>query len=55
MDTERTERAGYFNRVIANYTTVRNRTFKPKMILLPIDRQEIMRVQTLDQNPGWEQ
>ncbi|HWK56668.1 MAG TPA: RagB/SusD family nutrient uptake outer membrane protein [Parapedobacter sp.] len=55
MDTERTERAGYFNRVIANYTAVRNRTFKPKMILLPIDRQEIMRVQTLDQNPGWEQ
>lgn len=53
MDTERTERGGYFNRVISNYATVRNREFKPKMILLPIDRQEIMRVQTLDQNPGW--
>lgn len=54
MDTERTERDGYYNRVICNYATVRNRVFKPKMVLLPIDRQEIMRVRTLDQNPGWE-
>ncbi len=53
MDTERTARNGYFNRVICNYPSVRNRSFKPKMILLPIDRQEIMRVTTLDQNPGW--
>lgn len=54
MDTEKTEKGGYFNRVICNYSTVRNRTFKPKMVLLPIDRQEIRRVTTLDQNPGWE-
>ncbi|MDR0384707.1 MAG: RagB/SusD family nutrient uptake outer membrane protein [Prevotellaceae bacterium] len=53
MNTEQTERNGYYNRVICNYTTVRNRVFKPKMILLPIDLQEIKRVQTLDQNPGW--
>ena len=54
MDTEKTERSGYYNRVICNYKTVRNRVFKDKMILLPIDRQEIKRVPTLDQNPGWE-
>jgi SusD family. len=54
MDTEKTEKGGYFNRVICNYSTVRNRVFKPKMVLLPIDRQEIRRVTTLDQNPGWE-
>ncbi len=54
MDTEKTVRGGYFNRVIANYSTVRNRVFKDKMMLLPIERQEIKRVQTLDQNPGWE-
>lgn len=54
MNTEQTERGGYYNRVICNYTTVRNRVFKPKMILLPIDLQEIKRVRTLDQNPGWE-
>lgn len=54
MDTEKTERKGYYNRVICNYSTVRNRVFKDKMILLPIDRQEIKRVLTLDQNPGWE-
>ncbi|NLO78512.1 MAG: RagB/SusD family nutrient uptake outer membrane protein, partial [Methanomicrobiales archaeon] len=54
MDTEKTERDGYYNRVICNYSGVRNREFKDKMILLPIDRQEIKRVRTLDQNPGWE-
>jgi hypothetical protein len=54
MNTEQTERGGYYNRVICNYATVRNRVFKPKMILLPIDLQEIKRVRTLDQNPGWE-
>jgi hypothetical protein len=54
MDTERTDRGGYYNRVISNYSTVRNRVFKDKMVLLPIDRQEIKRVLTLDQNPGWE-
>jgi hypothetical protein len=54
MNTEQTEKNGYYNRVICNYTTVRNRVFKPKMILLPIDLQEIKRVRTLDQNPGWE-
>lgn|GEM_PF-29694 len=53
MDAERTARNGYFNRVISNYPSVRNRDFKSKMILLPIDKQEIMRVRTLDQNPGW--
>ncbi len=54
MDTEKTERDGYYNRVICNYSGVRNRVFKDKMVLLPIDRQEIKRVRTLDQNPGWE-
>ena len=54
MDTEKTEKDGYYNRVICNYSGVRNRVFKDKMILLPIDMQEIKRVPTLDQNPGWE-
>lgn len=54
MNTERTEKDGYYNRVICNYSSIRNRVFKDKMVLLPIDRQEIKRVRTLDQNPGWE-
>ncbi len=54
MDTEKTEKGGYYNRVICNYSTVRNRIFLPKMIYLPIERQEIKRVPTIDQNPGWE-
>lgn len=54
MNTEKTEKDGYYNRVICNYSGVRNRMFLNKMILLPIDRQEIKRVPTIDQNPGWE-
>lgn len=54
MDTERREKDGYYNRVICNHSYVRNRVFKDKMILLPIDLQEIKRVPTMDQNPGWE-
>jgi hypothetical protein len=53
MNTGQTDKNGYYSRVICNYATVRNRVFKPKMVLLPIDLQEIKRVQTLDQNPGW--
>lgn len=55
LDTEKPEKGGFYNRVICNYVTVRNRIFFPKMILLPIDRQEIKRVPSMDQNPGWEQ
>lgn len=53
MDTERTERNGFYNRVVCNYPSVRNREFLNKMILLPINLQEIKRVPTIDQNPGW--
>jgi starch-binding outer membrane protein, SusD/RagB family len=55
MDTDKPERNGYYNRVICNYVTVRNRVFLPKMVLLPVNRQEIKRVPTIDQNPGWEE
>ncbi|MDR0385559.1 MAG: RagB/SusD family nutrient uptake outer membrane protein [Prevotellaceae bacterium] len=52
MNTAEIE-ANYYQKVPCDYATVRNRVFKPKMVLLPIDMQEIKRVQTLDQNPGW--
>lgn len=54
LDTEKPEKGGFYTRVICNYVTVRNRLFLPKMVLLPIDRQEIKRVPTMDQNPGWD-
>lgn len=54
MDTERREKDGYYNRVMCNHSYARNRVFLDKMILLPIDRQEIKRVPMMDQNPGWE-
>lgn len=54
LDTEKPEKSGFYSRVTCNYSTVRNRIFYPKMVLLPIDRQEIKRVPSIEQNPGWE-
>lgn len=54
MDPEKRKDNGYYTRVIVNHALVRNRVFKPKMIFLPINRQEIRKVPTLDQNPGWD-
>ncbi|WP_298647015.1 RagB/SusD family nutrient uptake outer membrane protein [uncultured Proteiniphilum sp.] len=45
---------GYYAPTIINYQTIRERNFQPKMILLPISKDELRRVATLDQNPGWE-
>lgn len=54
LDTEKPEKLGFYSRVICNYKTIRDRIFLPKMMLLPINKQEIRRVPTLDQNPGWD-
>lgn len=48
------EWAGFYQPTIIQYSTIRERVFKPKMILLPISLDEIRKVPTLDQNPGWE-
>lgn len=45
---------GFYAPTIVQYSTVRERTFDSKMILLPIMKNELRKVPTLDQNPGWE-
>ena len=45
---------GYYQPIVIQHRVIRERIFKPKMILLPIHLDEIRRVSTLDQNPGWE-
>jgi len=54
-NADATQWAGFYAPTIIQYPCVRARTFKPKMILLPIQKSELRRVPTLDQNPGWEQ
>lgn len=49
-----TEWNGFYAPTIIQYSTIRERVFKPKMILLPIPLSEIRKVPTIDQNIGWE-
>ena len=48
------EWAGFYQPTIIQYSTIRERVFKSKMMLLPLSLDEIRKVPTLDQNPGWE-
>jgi len=48
------EWAGFYQPTVIQYSTIRERVFKPKMMLLPLSLDEIRKVPTLDQNPGWE-
>ncbi len=48
------EWAGFYQPTIIQYSTIRERVFKPKMVLLPLALDELRKVPTLDQNPGWE-
>lgn len=49
-----TEWSGFYQPTIIQYSTIRERVFKSKMMLLPLSLDEIRKVPTLDQNPGWE-
>ncbi len=48
------EWSGFYQPTIIQYSTIRERVFKPKMMLLPLSLDELRKVPTLDQNPGWE-
>lgn len=43
----------YYSKVVVNHSRVRNRIVNKKMIFLPIPRNEIRKMKSLDQNPGW--
>jgi len=40
--------------VTINTQNVRDRISKPSMVLLPIPHGELMKVPSMDQNPGWD-
>ena len=49
------EKSGYYQTPIpVNQANNRNRVIDRKMILLPLPKSEVRRVEHLDQNPGWE-
>jgi hypothetical protein len=47
-------KGGFYQRVIPNASIVGNRVIHKKMVFLPIPKDEIKRMPSLDQNPGWE-
>lgn len=53
-DVSKGEWEGFYAPTMIQYATIRQRTFKPKMIFLPLHLNELRKVPTLDQNPGWE-
>ena len=45
---------GFYAPTIISYRTIRERTFKSKYMFMPLHRDELRKVPSLDQNPGWE-
>ncbi len=54
LNVDVAEWKGFYAPIIIQHSTIRERTFKPKMILLPLTKDELRKVPALDQNPGWE-
>jgi len=48
------EKDTFYQRVVPNTTRVGQRVIDRKLILLPIARDEVRRMKSFDQNPGWE-
>lgn len=45
---------GFWNIVSIDQQNVRDRIAKPKMVLLPLPHQELLKTPKADQNPGWD-
>jgi len=45
--------ANYYVRTIVNHSDYRNRVCDKKMVLIPLERNEVRKSKSLDQNPGW--
>ena len=54
LSVNQAEWAGFYQPTVIQYSTIRERVFKPKMVLLPIHLSELRKNPLLDQNPGWE-
>ena len=45
----------YYTAVPINHSYARNRTVDKKMVLFPLDLNEVRKAPSLDQNPGWQE
>ena len=45
--------ANYYVRTIINHSDYRNRVCDKKMVFIPLERNEVRKSKSLDQNPGW--
>lgn len=45
---------GFYQPCVIQHSSIRERVWKDKMILLPLNLNEVRKAPTLDQNPGWE-
>jgi hypothetical protein len=53
MNTEATK-DNYYQRVVVNSVRVTSRIVDKKMVFLPIPKDEVRRMPSFDQNPGWQ-
>lgn len=45
--------ANYYVRTVVNHSDYRNRVCDKKMVFIPLERNEVRKSRSLDQNPGW--
>lgn len=54
LNVEASEWEGFYSPTVISYRTIRERTFRSKYMFMPLHRDELRKVPSLDQNPGWE-
>jgi hypothetical protein len=54
MDVESTRTGGYYSAVPVNHSRARNRVVDRKLILFPIELNEVRKAPSMDQNPGYQ-
>lgn len=45
---------GFFEIVTINTQNIRDRVARPRMVLLPLPHNELLKIPAMDQNPGWD-
>jgi hypothetical protein len=53
MNTDATK-DGYYQRVVVNSVRAASRIVDKKMVFIPVPKEEVRRMPSFDQNPGWE-
>lgn len=54
LNVDAAEWEGFYSPVMISHQALRERSFSSKYMFMPLHRDELRRVPSLDQNPGWE-